>query len=199
MQDILELALEKLRAGDRLGAEETVHAAVTGAAAAGTDDTLYACALFNEATVLASLGDLARAAVACRAAAMVQATDSNSQRDRLTYLMNLGEMLTRLGDLEEAEQVARVGLDARRRFYGPEHPGYAFGLSALAETLLARGQPREALDHINEAVSIQRSVGHDKLADALALRRVHRQGGCWADSRGFYGLGGTLTPVAPAY
>ncbi len=44
-------------------------------------------------------------------------------RDRLTYLMNLGDVLARCEEYEEAEQVLREGLAERERFYGRQHPG----------------------------------------------------------------------------
>lgn len=191
VQQAFEAAAQRFREGDRLGAEQVVHDAVRRAAAeAGSDSHLYAQALFNEASLLAGIGDMARAVAACRQAAAVPARDQAARKDRLTYLMNLGELLSRIGQPEEAEKVLRESLQERKQFYGAEHPGYAFGLASLAETLLARGETAEALERIDEAVAINQKSGHEKALQDLALRAfiIKAEGGpaaqaleCWAE------------------
>jgi tetratricopeptide (TPR) repeat protein len=164
-------AVGHLQNGDGIRAEESVHAAATLAAEqAGTDSSLYVQALFNEATILCGVGDLARAAAACRAAAAVPAKTRDMQKERLTCLMNLGEILTRMDQLQDAEQVLREGLAERESFYGVKHSGYAFGLTPLAENLLAQGRPDEALPAVNQAIEINWANGNPQVAGDLALR-----------------------------
>jgi tetratricopeptide (TPR) repeat protein len=171
LQRIHDSGLEKLGTGDKLGAEEVIHTAVKQAAVqAGAGSPLYAQALFHEAIILVNVGDFSRAVEACRAAAAVPANDRASQKERLTYLMNLGDLLTRTGQLDEAERVLRDSLAERQAFYGLDHPGYAFGLTSLAELFLSKGQAREALVTIDQAVAINRASGHEKFPSDLALR-----------------------------
>jgi tetratricopeptide (TPR) repeat protein len=170
LEKVMEQALAAFQAGDGLRAEELVHATVEQAAAQeGRESHLYAQALFNEATVLCGVGDLARAAAVCRAAADVPAASKAAEKDRLTYLMNLGEILTRGEKLDEAEQVLREGLAEREKFYGVEHSGYAFGLAPLAENLLAQGRGEEALPLARQAVEVNWASGNEQVASDLAL------------------------------
>jgi tetratricopeptide (TPR) repeat protein len=171
LEQIMERALAAFQAGDSLRAEELVHAATEQAAAEqGRESHLYAQALFNEACVLCGIGDLARAAATCRRAAEVPAADKAAQKDRLTYWMNLGEILTRLEQHGQAEGVLRQGLSERETFYGMEHPGYAFGLAPLAENLLAQGQAESAEPLIDQAVEINWKAGHEAVASDLSIR-----------------------------
>jgi tetratricopeptide (TPR) repeat protein len=167
----MERAATALENGDSLRAEELVHRAAEQAAAeAGQQSRLYALALFNEATILSGIGDLARAAQAFRSAAEVPAAEREAQQNRLTYLTRLGEILTRLEQLEEAEQVLREGLSERQSFYGLEHSGYATGLAPLAENLLAQGRLAEAEPLIEQAVLINWEAGHEAVAGDMAIR-----------------------------
>lgn len=171
IDEAMEQAIALLQRGDTLRAEESIHKVVEDAAArCGSDSPLYAKALFNEATVLCGIGDLSRAAAKCRAAADVPAADEHAQKDRLTYLMNLGEILTRAGSHGEAEVALRQGLAERETFYGTQHPGYAFGLAPLAENLLAQDRADEALPLIDQAVEINWNAGHEQVASDLAVR-----------------------------
>jgi len=170
LERTFEQAVQLLQQGDGLKAEELVHAASEQAAAqAGRDSQLYAQALFHEATILCGVNDLVRAAVVCRTAAEVPAKDKAGQKDRLTYWMNLGDILTRLNQLEEAEQVLRQSLEERDAFYGVEHSGYAFGLAPLADNLFAQGRAAEALPLARQAVEINWKNGNEQAASDLAL------------------------------
>ncbi len=173
LEQVLERAIAALHGGDRLKAEEIVHAAVERAAAEqGRQSHLYAQAVFNEATILCGIGDLVRAAAACRAAAEVPATSKAAQKDRLTYWMNLGEILTRMEKLDEAEEVLRQGLSERETFYGTDHPGYALGLAPLAENLLGQGRADKAEPLIEQSVEINWAAGHEAVAGDLAIRAL---------------------------
>jgi tetratricopeptide (TPR) repeat protein len=119
----------------------------------------------------AHVGDLKRAAAAYRRACSGPLpTETQALRDRLTYLVNLATTLETLGELDEAEEVLRRGVERRREFYGPDHPGHAFGLEPLAALLLRRGKHEEALRLLNEAATIYWNHGHPRVASALAVR-----------------------------
>ncbi len=91
-------------------------------------------------------------------------------RHRLTQLMNFGELLTTLGELDEAETVLQQGLAGRLQYYGREHPGYAFGLEPLAGVWLYRGNLEAALTAIDETIDIFDNAGHERTIGALVLR-----------------------------
>src|SRR6185295_17182089 len=91
------------------------------------------------------------------------------EKDRLTYLMNLSQLLAVAGRLDEAAQVADEGLAGRERFYGVDHPGYAFGLETIAEVALARGDYDEVLKRAKVALEIYDRHGHPKVPHAWSL------------------------------
>ena len=167
----MERATLALEHGNLRLARELVHGASAQAAAeVGREDRLYAQALINEATILYGVGDLVKAAQTYRTAAAIAAAQRDAQRGRLTCLTSLGEILTKLGDLDEAEQILRQGLSEREALFGPEHPGYASGLAPLADNLLAQGRPAEAEPLIEQAALINWQAGHEAVAGDLAIR-----------------------------
>ena len=127
-------------------------------------------ALFSLANLLVACGDLVRATEPLRMAVAMKSTSEAHEKARLTGTMNLGEILVRIGELEEADTVLRAGLDARRTFYGEDHAGYAYGLESLAKVEAARGDLRAAVEHINEAVRIFWDDGNERIASCFATR-----------------------------
>lgn len=127
-------------------------------------------ALYALANLLVACGDLVRAIPPLRTAVAMKSTSGEHEKARLTGTMNLGEILVRIGELEEAHTVLRDGLDARRTFYGEDHAGYAYGLESLAKVEAARGDLRSAVEHINEAVRIFWDDGNDRIASCFATR-----------------------------
>jgi tetratricopeptide (TPR) repeat protein len=127
-------------------------------------------ALFALANLLVACGDLVRATDPLRTAVAMKSTSEAHEKARLTGTMNLGEILVRIGELEEADTVLRAGLDARRTFYGEDHAGYAYGLESLAKVEAARGDLRSAVEHINEAVRIFWDDGNERIASCFATR-----------------------------
>lgn len=171
---IMDRAIALIQNGQTVEAEELVQNAVRAAEREhGADSAAYASALNDLATVLLYLREPDRAVAALRAACAVYVPDDpEAVKDRLTYLMNLGYALQHQGDLDEAEQVLRDGLDGRRLFYGRKHAGYGFGLEPLADLLLRKGKTEEALKLIDETVDNFWGAGHPRVATALALRAV---------------------------
>lgn len=168
-------AVRLLRAGDGVRAEEVMLEHVRRVEAqVGKAAAPYAAAEGELAAVLLGAGQPARAAEALRrATAGPEPADDAGRRERLTALMNLGEILERAGKVDEAEQVLRRGLEGRLRFYGREHPGYGFGLEPLAAVMLRKGGPADvaaALEMAEEAVRNFWKNRHPRVAGALALR-----------------------------
>lgn len=126
--------------------------------------------LYALANLLVACGDLVRAIPPLRTAVAMKSTSEEHEKARLTGTMNLGEILVRIGELEEAHTVLRAGLDARRTFYGEEHAGYAYGLESLAKVEAARGDLRSAVEHINAAVQIFWDTGNERIASCFATR-----------------------------
>jgi tetratricopeptide (TPR) repeat protein len=117
-------------------------------------------------------GDQAKRAVECfRSACSGPMPDEpEARKDHLTYRLNLGFVLTMIGRLDEAETELRRNLQERLAFYGREHAGYAYGLEALADVLLQRGNLGEARKVIEEALGNFWRNGHERVATVLALR-----------------------------
>jgi len=170
--DAFQLAMERVRQGDPAGGESLLVDAVEAARRAeGPDSGAFARANHELGMFLAGLGHHERAIVAYRAA--VDHDDPNEPqvtRDRLTYLLNLGDLLQRVGELSEAERVLRRGLVERERFYGRQHAGYGFGLEPLVKVLLRRGALDEALQAASALVANFWNNTHPRIAAALALR-----------------------------
>jgi tetratricopeptide (TPR) repeat protein len=100
--------------------------------------------------------------------AQPEPADKAARKQRLTLLMNAGELLLRQGHLEEAEQVLRQGLEGRGSFYGTAHAGYAFGLEPLADVVLAQGKTAEAATLYEQALQIFQTDRHPRALGALA-------------------------------
>lgn len=168
---VLESALAALREGDAVRAEAlVVERAREAEREHGRDHAAFAEASFDVAQVLAGAGELRRAASALRDACAVSPGTPDGEKQRLTYVMNLGEVLSRLGDLDDADAVLSDGLDGRAALYGVEHAGYAFGLESLAEVRLLLGDADGASELVDEALRILWKERHPRVAAVLALR-----------------------------
>jgi tetratricopeptide (TPR) repeat protein len=171
MSEWMDAAIALVRAerqaeGERLMAEALAEAA----AGYGEDSAPYAARLFELSTVLMASGDLARAAPPLRRAVALRFPEREAEQARLTYAMNLGELLQSLGHLAEAEAVLRTSLAERELFYGEAHAGYAYGLESLAALLHARGSLEEARSTIDRAVDLFWKEGNPRVAAAIATR-----------------------------
>jgi tetratricopeptide (TPR) repeat protein len=150
-----DAAIAKIRENDATSGITSMRAAVARVAkAAGENTPAHAAALFKLSVVYLAANDFDSAATALKQACQVVTTDKQSAKDRLTYQMNLGEVLIRLNRLDEANKVLRDSLKEREAFYGVHHAGYAYGLQPLAELLLTQKQPAEALPLITTARDI---------------------------------------------
>ncbi|WP_203752411.1 tetratricopeptide repeat protein [Actinoplanes cyaneus] len=167
----VDVAFALLREGRLVDAENVVVRelrAVTDKHGAGSPE--WASAQCDLGNVLLNADQLDRAIECFRQAAGAPTRDYETQKDQLTYRMNLGMALRMAGRLDEAEAALREGARERLAFYGREHAGYAFGLEPLADLLLERGDVAQARQVVEEAVANFWRNGHARVATALALR-----------------------------
>jgi tetratricopeptide (TPR) repeat protein len=141
-------------------------------------------ALFDLAALFVAMGALERAVEFMEDAAAVRGHDSETRKARLTYLMNLGELLMRAEAPDRAEKVLRRGLEERASFYGKDHAGYAYGAEALAELLLTRGRSADALALAESAQAIFAAQDHERAPQSLALKLIATKAARGADALG---------------
>jgi tetratricopeptide (TPR) repeat protein len=167
-----EQAFQLVREGDTLGAERLMLDRVAKADEQfGQGSAQLAWAQFDLATIYLAVGEMPKAIGALREACKIDVPgDTQAAKDRLTFMMNLGEVLEVSGQLDEAEKVLRDGLAQREDLYGREHPGYAYGLEPLATVLLRQGELQEALELADDAVDNYAQNSHPAVVTAMALR-----------------------------
>jgi tetratricopeptide (TPR) repeat protein len=67
---------------------------------------------------------------------------------------NLGVVRSEQGEHHEALRLHREALEVRRELLGPRHPETATSLLQLGAALVEAGKPKEAIEPLEEAVSI---------------------------------------------
>jgi tetratricopeptide (TPR) repeat protein len=90
-------------------------------------------------------------------------------------LYNLGHVELRLGRVRPALTYLRRALEVREKALGAEHPRVALTLGLLGEALEKGGQPREARELLERAVTISTRVElppHELARAHFALARV---------------------------
>jgi tetratricopeptide (TPR) repeat protein len=165
-------AVRLARAGKSVEAEQFANQAIYEAEMKfGPATPQYATAQNDLGRLLTFLGQDKTAVNAYRKASDLEFPgDRQATRDRLTYLVNLGQTLEWLGRLDEAEEVLRRALEGRRELYGKDHSGYAFGLESLAGLLARKGNAAEALKLISAAIRVFWKNQHTHVASALVRR-----------------------------
>lgn len=121
----------------------------------------YLWAVGNEVAAIEILNDICLAPMP---------TDGSAIRNRLTQIMNFGELLTTVGEFDRAETILEKGLAGRLKYYGKEHPGYAFGLQPLAGVWLYQGKFEAALTAIEQTIDIFANDGHERIIGAIVLQ-----------------------------
>lgn len=172
----MQQAMDLIRAGKGAQAEEII------ARRADQIRQQFGAASAQDATaqgelgqILTMTGQLDRAIMAYQEACKGPTDTEPLMRDRLTNLMTLGQLLDRVGRLEDAEKILLEGLQGRESFYGREHPGYAFGLEPLAELMLRTNRIDTAMDMVQEVTWNFGRNGHSRLAGAVVLRALIMQ------------------------
>lgn len=174
MSPVLAKAVELVKAGDRTGAENVMLNSLRETEAQHTANSVeYASACYEYASILSYLGRRSDAADALKQAIKVYIPDdTEATRDRLTYMMSLGEIYTDMNALDEAEQVLREGVKLRAEFYGTDHAGYGFGLEPLAAVLMKQDNLDEALTLAEQTIELFWACGHPRVATAIPLRAM---------------------------
>ena len=168
-----DAAVDAFQDGDLLRAEEIMRAAIVEIEAdAGPDSAAFAEACMHLASLLSGSGEFARGADLLRRAVAAKIPGEDGARDRLTYLMNLGEFLTRAGQFEDADAALQESIDGRRALYGEDHPGFAFGLEPLADLRVLTGDAEGALALYEQCLEIHWTQGHPRVTTALAGRAL---------------------------
>lgn len=176
MTQSFDAAIAALRNGQPLEAERIASEGLERARRDHPPESLVVCqAHFDLASILLGVGDLGRAINHMRSACALDEDTDDARRERLTFLMNLGELLQRGGELDEAESVLREGLEGRRAFYGADHPGYAFGLEPLGEVLLSLGRAAHAEPVLRECVEVFSGAAHPRLPGAMILEAAAKK------------------------
>lgn len=172
--EAFDKAVELLQSGEGLAADETMRQAVEDAREQyGEQSGTYAHTCFERASILSGLGRTAEAVEVLRQATSVHIPDDYQiTRNRLTYLMELGSGLVRLGEFDEAQKVLTESVTQREAFYGREHAGYGFGLEPLAVLKIRMDQLPEALELIDQTIDIFWQDGHPRIATALPQRAI---------------------------
>jgi tetratricopeptide (TPR) repeat protein len=176
----LDMAFALLREGRAVDAQELmVREAKAVEARHGRGSPEWASAQCDLGHILLNCDQMDQAAQCYRdACSGPPPSDPEAYKDRLTYRLNIGMALRLAGRLDEAEAELRLNVQERLGFYGREHPGYAFGLESLADVLLRAGKMSEAREAIEETVGNFWRNGHEKIADALAVRaEIMKAGG----------------------
>ena len=168
MQDALQLCQS-----DKTGEaeEKMVRAAEQVRQRFGAGSPQDAIAHSELGTILLKIGRIDRAIDAFRESVIGPTpADPQAMRDRLTFLMNLGQTLQLAQRFDEAEVALGKGLEGRLSFYGREHAGYAFGLEPLAEVMYRLGKTDMAIAMMEEVVGNFWHNGHPRVAGAIAIR-----------------------------
>jgi tetratricopeptide (TPR) repeat protein len=96
-------------------------------------------------------------------------------------MLDLGNLMWDLGRLDQAEQLTRQGLEARRRVLGGDDPDTLASLTQLGRVLVARGQLDEAERCLDETLArIRQRMGEGGAGSYKALIGIgelrYRQG-----------------------
>jgi tetratricopeptide (TPR) repeat protein len=143
------------------------------------DRAAHAAAWYTRAEICLALDLVPNAIESMRSATEIAAQAADNERNHLTYLLNLGELLAMQGELEAALATHEEGLRGRKKLYSEAHPGYGFGLDSWAEVALALGQFGAARRAADEAVVIYENASHARIVRALALRLIAACGEVW--------------------
>ncbi len=175
-RDSMRAVEDRILQGDYTGATGLASAlAKTIEANNGSDTLAWALARALQARVALARGDHEAAVEHLVAATEVEGASREAIEARLEHQMRLGDVLSELGQLEEAERVHRDALAQRSEFYGETHPGYGYGAESLAIVLLRQRQYEEAEELGRAARRAFRAGDERKLAAAILLETLARK------------------------
>lgn len=167
---VLDRATELVRNGRSPEGVELLEHALRQAQAGFPSDSMEVLRATGElASVLFFLKEDERAASLLEDVTRTPRNAPEEEKYRLTLLMNLAEALERAGNWVLAEDACRRGLQGRHQAYGPDHPGYAFGLVPLAHVLLKQEKFEAARETVVEAIANFKHHAHPWLHSTMAL------------------------------
>ncbi|MDF1540778.1 MAG: tetratricopeptide repeat protein [Candidatus Thorarchaeota archaeon] len=120
----------------------------------GSESMEYAIALNDHATFCQMRREFPLAIESLRIAISIPPTVDAMVRNRIDCLMKLGEILTEIGKVDEAEKILRSNLLERQNYYGVDHEEFALGLYELAKPLLLKKNYTHAEAIATQAVNI---------------------------------------------
>ena len=167
----IERSIEALRAGKPQEAVNIAKAAVDEAVRAhGKDSPEEARALFDMANVFVFLGNLEMALDWVTKASVIAVKDNPAKGAQLDYIKARGELLQKLGRMEQAKAAYEQSVEGRKALYGEESLGVARGELPLADLCLQMGDLERA-EALVERVAGQFWHAQDEMLPAsLALR-----------------------------
>lgn len=169
--DTLERSIAALKAGRPQDALDIVTAAVANAVNAhGKDSPEEARALFDQANLFVILGNLPEALKIVSRAAEIAPKDDPSKALQLDYLKAKGELLQKMGKMDEAKAAYEKSIEGRRALFGEESAGLCRGQLPLADLLLQTGDLEKAEDLIESVAGCFWHSQDEMLPAALALR-----------------------------
>ena len=168
---IVPVAQKHLEAGNTWAAEQLVHEQTMRVAKAlGTENPMYSAALRSEALMLVKMDDLDRAIPLLRRASAIPGMNRATDRERIGYMINLAEVLTLRGNLDEAEDVLQECLAKRQAMYGENHSGHVAVYRWQARVLFLAERPEEAQLALTKAMEIDLAKLDQQFVDDLALQ-----------------------------
>jgi diguanylate cyclase (GGDEF)-like protein len=120
------------------------------------------------ATTYMRMGDLTQALAIYREA-LQQQRASGMRREQLVTEHNIGRVLEKQGNWEEAAHAFESSLQLSRELQYPR--GEAYALRGLAAATQGRGDPQRALQLLDTASPLQKQSGDARLAASIALAR----------------------------
>jgi len=171
-----ETALQLLSNGSPAQAQQLVQKAAAEAEQRfGAQSVEHAAALADLARLALAVGDFAGGAEALkRATEATPQTTKEARAARLTHQLHFGEVLQRLGRLDEARATLDECVKGRRELYGEGSEGLAFGQVMLADVLFWQGEVKRSEELIEEAAGVLWHERQGQVVVALALRAAVR-------------------------
>jgi len=151
-EELNQKAIELMEKGDLESAVKAAEEAVRAAQQTG-DDSKKLLGLSNLSQVQQSAGDFEGAEETLTKAIELSRSISGDSNETADLIGNLAVMYSYCKEYENAEQVFREELEIRDKV-GTDYQGVVQALQGLAECQMELQNPREAVDYLDQAVSV---------------------------------------------
>jgi tetratricopeptide (TPR) repeat protein/predicted Ser/Thr protein kinase len=167
-----------LKSGGRLAEAEIQYRRALDLYSRGTTEAhpMVAAVWNNLADARADAGDLEGALAAARTSAGLREKYLPESLNLGLSYVNLGEILRRMGKLDDALGYIRRAADLFTRKQGPDGPYLGYALTSLGQILYDQGKPREATEALEHALRIRQTgktppplLAETRLALGMAL------------------------------